>query len=138
MAPKSTKKKGSTSTPAGPHPDLEPALGRSTVLNLEGLDKVLPALAADTNEWKATSAWPASKRPADLAVTEIPIFIHALAAGLVPPFSDFFNAILSHYQILVLHLDPGSITLLSTFAFLCEAMVGIFPSVALFRHFFSL
>jgi hypothetical protein len=108
------------------------------VLNSEGLDKVLPVLAAITNESGATPAWPASKRPADLAVTEIPIFIHALVAGLVPPFSDFFNAILSHYQILVLHLDPGSVTLLSTFAFLCEAMVGIIPSVALFRHFFSL
>jgi hypothetical protein len=56
MAPKSTKKKGMTSAPAGPRPDLEPALGRSMVLNLEGLDKVLPALAAVTNEWKTTSA----------------------------------------------------------------------------------
>ena len=29
-------------------------------------------------------------------------------------------------------------TLLAVFAFLCEAMVGITPSLALLRHFFSL
>ena len=45
---------------------------------------------------------------------------------------------LSHYQIHMMHLGPESITLLSVFAFVCEAMVGIPPSVALLRHFFSL
>ena len=45
---------------------------------------------------------------------------------------------LSHYQINVLHLNPQSIILLTAFAFVCEAMVGIAPSVALLRHFFSL
>ena len=55
-----------------------------------------------------------------------------------PPFSTFFNAVLSHYQINMLHLDPQSIILLVVFAFVCEAMVGIAPSVALLRHFFSL
>ena len=38
----------------------------------------------------------------------------------------------------MLHLDPQSVTLLAVFAFVCEAMVGIAPSVALLRHFFSL
>jgi hypothetical protein len=73
-----------------------------------------------------------------MEATEIPIYLHALLAGLVPPFSNFFYAILSHYQIQALHLDPASIILLATFAFLCEAMVGVPPSVALFCHFFSL
>ena len=45
---------------------------------------------------------------------------------------------LSHYQIHELHLDPGSIVLLSAFPFPCEAFMGIAPSVALLRHFFSL
>lgn len=45
---------------------------------------------------------------------------------------------LSHYQIHMLHLDPQSISLLAIFAFDCEAMVGIAPSVALLCHFFSL
>ena len=37
-----------------------------------------------------------------------------------------------------MHLGPESITLLAVFAFVCEAMIGIPPSVALLRHFFSL
>ena len=35
-------------------------------------------------------------------------------------------------------MDPRSVILLAVFAFLCEAMVGITPSMALFRHFFLL
>ena len=57
---------------------------------------------------------------------------------MIPPFSAFFNAVLSHYQINMLHLDPQSIILLTVFAFVCEVMVGIAPSVALLCHFFSL
>ena len=45
---------------------------------------------------------------------------------------------LSHYQIHMMHLGPDSITLLAVFAFVCEAVVGIIPSVALLRHFFAL
>ena len=39
---------------SGPTNETEPALGWSIVVNLEGLDKVLPVIAADSNEWKAT------------------------------------------------------------------------------------
>ena len=83
-------------------------------------------------------AWPASLSSMARAVIEIPIFIDALWAGLLPPFSAFFNAVLEHYQIHMLHLDPQAMTLLAVFAFVCEGMVGIAPSVALPRHFFSL
>ena len=107
------------------------------VINQEGLAKVQPTLA-DPNEWKVMMAWPASWAMIDMEATEIPIHLHALWAGLIPPFSDFFNALLSHYQVNALHLDPQSITLLAVFAFICEAMVGIAPSVALLRHFFLL
>ena len=59
-------------------------------------------------------------------------------ASLIPPFSAFFNDVLSHYQVQALHLDPRFIILLAVFTFVCEAMVGIAPSGALLRHFFSL
>ena len=72
------------------------------------------------------------------AATEVPLIIDALWAGLIPPFFAFFKAVIEHYQIHMLHLDPQSVTLLTVFAFVCEAMVGISPSVALLRHFFSL
>ena len=83
-------------------------------------------------------ARPASWSVGDMSATEIPIHLHALFVGLIPPFSPFLNAIISHYQLHMLHLDPRSIILLAIFTFLCEAMVGIAPSVALFRHFFLL
>ena len=138
MAPKPRKKKGKPLAPAGPPPALEPALEQSTVINEEGLDKVRHVLAADSNEGRATAVCPASWRTREMSATEIPIYLHALLAGLIPPFSPFFNAVMSHYQIHLLHLDPRSVILLAVFAFLCEAMVGITPSVALFRHFFLL
>ena len=31
--------------------------------------------------------------------TEVPIHLHALWAGLMPPFSDFFNAVLITFNI---------------------------------------
>lgn len=62
----------------------------------------------------------------------------SIVAGPVPPFSDFFYAVLRHYRLQALHLHPNSVLLLSTFAFYCEAYVEVMPSVALLRHFFFL
>ena len=138
MAPKQADKgKKPLPTPSAP-PAVKPALRRPLVLNDEAMDKVHPMLASCFNEWGETVACPASRTRIARAATEVPIFIDALWAGLIPPFSAFFNAVLEHYQIHMLHLDPQSATLLAVFALLCEAMVGIAPSVALFRHFFSL
>jgi hypothetical protein len=57
---------------------------------------------------------------------------------LLPPFSPFFLAILETYGIQAIHLHPKSITLLAVFAYAYEAWIGIKPSVAYFRHLFSL
>ena len=124
-------------SPCSP-PSAAPAVDRSIIVNREGLDKVSSALATIFNECGRTTAWPASRFSIDRIITEVPYFVDALWAGLIPPFSDFFNAVLSHYQIHMMHLGPDSITLLAVFAFVCEAMVGIIPSVALLRHFFAL
>jgi hypothetical protein len=136
MAP--PRKRIKLATVAGQGTAAEPALGRSTVINEEGLDKICPMVASVFNEWGATKIWPASRPALDLEVTTIRIHIPALLSGLVPPFSDFFNAVLGHYQVHLLHIDPKTILLLSALAFLCEAFVGVSPSVALLRHFFSL
>ena len=115
-------------------PPCPPPLAAPT----EGLGKVSLALATIFNECGRTTALPASRFSIDRIITEVPYFVNALWVGLIPPFSDFFNAVLSHYQIHMMHLGPDSITLLAVFAFVCEAMVGILPSVALLRHFFAL
>ncbi|KAE8792796.1 hypothetical protein D1007_32666 [Hordeum vulgare] len=67
-----------------------------------------------------------------------PFFLHSIYTGLVPPFSRFFTAVLDHYGIQALHLQPNSMLLLSVFAFYYEASVGMQTSFALLRHFFSL
>jgi hypothetical protein len=59
-------------------------------------------------------------------------------AGLVPPFSPFFLAILETYGIQAIHLHPKSVILLAVFTYACEAWIGIKPSVAYFHHLFSL
>ena len=69
--------------------------------------------------------------PETLAENFYPFFLHSIFAGLVPPFSSFFYAILNHYGLHALHLHPNSILLLSIFTFYCEAFVGVMPSVAL-------
>ena len=119
-------------------PAAVPTVNRSIILNPEALDKVHSALASIFNECGRTIVWPASRAFLARTVTEVRFFADALWAGLIPPFSAFFNAVLSHYQIHMMHLGPESITLLAVFAFVCEAMIGIPPFVALLRHFFSL
>ncbi|KAE8814163.1 hypothetical protein D1007_08587 [Hordeum vulgare] len=78
-------------------PALEPALGRSTVLNREELDKVLPMIAIDSNEWGPTNMWSSSRPLAKLDATIIAIHRPALFSDPLSPFSDFFNIVLSHY-----------------------------------------
>src|SRR5664279_2030701 len=141
-----TPRKDGSSSRRGKEPVVEAAepaapkraLQRSRLANEEAVNKVRYLAAAETNEWGATTLRPGSTRPADLAVTEYPFFLHTLFAGLVPPFSSFFLAVLEHYQIHPLHLQPNSVTVLSIFAFLCEAYVGVKPSVELLRCFYSL
>ncbi|KAE8771047.1 hypothetical protein D1007_57111 [Hordeum vulgare] len=85
--------------PATPRPALE----RSAVVNLEGLENVRLVVATNSNEWG-------------------------------PPRFGWAHGLGIH----AIHLDPCSLILLSAFTFLCEAFVGVTPSVALLRHFFSL
>ncbi|KAE8769715.1 hypothetical protein D1007_58646 [Hordeum vulgare] len=108
------------------------------IVNLEGLEKVRLVVVAGSNEWGATRMLLGSWPRGEVVTPAITLHIHALLAGVLPPFSNFLITVLSLYQIHVLLLDPRAFVLLLAFAFLCEAFVGITPSVALIRHFFSL
>ena len=79
-----------------------------------------------------------SAHPEARGSTFYPLFVSAIAAGLVPPFSEFFLSVLRHYDLQALHLHPNSVLLLAIFAYYCEAHVGVQPLVALMRHYFSL
>ncbi|KAE8816065.1 hypothetical protein D1007_06386 [Hordeum vulgare] len=73
----------------------------------------------------------------EVSATSIALHLRALFSGLLPQFSEFFNAVLAHYRIDALHLHPRYVLLLSSFSFLCEDFLGVPPSVSLFQHFFS-
>lgn len=119
------------------HPNsLQPALPCSRIVNVEGLDKVRHLVGGQNNEWGETRLKVAGTRESD--ATDAPIFVVFFAAGLVPPISAFFCAVLEHYQIHLLHLRPNAILTLSLFAHLCEAFVGVMLSLQLFRHFSSM
>jgi hypothetical protein len=90
------------------------------------------------NEWGATHIWHGRAPQDTLPVTAQPFFLFSVFAGLVPLFSPFLLVILETYGIQAVHLHPKSITLLVVFAYACEAWIGIKPSVAYFRHLFSL
>ena len=66
-----------------------------------------------------------SATPEGQGSTFYPIFVSAIAAGLVPPFCEFFFSVLRHYKLQALHLHPNSVFLLAIFAYYCEAHVGV-------------
>ena len=141
MAPKraSHEQKGKAAAQAGTSAaargkSLTRAMPQTRVAG-EAIARVQHLVAASSNEHGVTEMRPAGSR---LGEGFYPVFIHTLYAGLVPPFSDFLLAILETYQIQLLHLHPNSILILAIFAFFCEAYIGIRPSVALFRSFYSL
>ena len=121
MASDQTEKGKKPLSSAELRPAIEPVVGVSLVLNQEAMDKVRPMLASSFNELGKTVAWPASCARIDRTAIEVPFFIDALWAGLVPPFSAFFNDVLAHHQIHMLHLDPQSVTLLAIFALFARA-----------------
>ncbi|KAE8787389.1 hypothetical protein D1007_38662 [Hordeum vulgare] len=104
----------------------------------ENLGPVVLLVASETNEGRATSIWSGLATSGSLVKTAYPFFLHNIYVGLVPPFSSFFYAIISHYQIQALHLQPNSILLMAIFAFYCEAFMGVRFPVALLSHFLSL
>jgi hypothetical protein len=110
----------------------------SRIKSSRKLQTIREMVGSNNNEWGATRIWHGRAPRDTLAVTVQPFFLFSIFAGLVPPFSPFFLAILETYGIQAIHLHPKSITLLAVFAYACEAWIGIKPSVAYFRHLFSL
>jgi hypothetical protein len=65
------------------------------------------------------------------------VFLCFLVAGMVPPMSLFLHAMQSTYSAVLAHLHPNALLTLAIFQYLCEAFVGVCPSVVLFRVFFE-
>jgi hypothetical protein len=54
------------------------------------------------------------------------------------PASTFLHRFLHYFGISLNHLTPNVVLHLSVFVHLCEAFIGIVPSIFLFRFFFRL
>jgi hypothetical protein len=102
------------------------------------LQTIREMVGSNNNEWGATRIWHGRAPQDTLPMMAQLFFLFSVFAGLVPPFSPFFLAILETYEIQAVHLHPKSVTLLAVFAYACEAWIGIKPSVAYFCHLFSL
>jgi hypothetical protein len=94
-------------------------------------------VAEETNEHGATLLMDA-KDAGPRTRLDMRIFACFLMAGVVPPLSSFLRAILEEYGLLLSQLHPNSLLALSIFQYLCEAFVGVHPSVALFRHYYNM
>ena len=76
-------------------------------------------------------------RPYD-GTLEIVIFWDFVEHGLAVSISDFFQALLHFWEILLHHLTPQSILHLSIFTHLSEAFLGVLPHFHFFQYFFYL
>ena len=103
-------------------------------LNAPDTNRLALSAASAWNEHGATVCHPASFNA--LEPGDARIFACFVVAGLVPPMSLFFHAVLATYGLHVSHIHPNAMVTLAMFQHCCEAFVGINPSVALFRHFF--
>ncbi|CAM0913026.1 unnamed protein product [Alopecurus aequalis] len=65
------------------------------------------------------------------------IYAHALEAGLHFPLPAFFSEVLSYFGVAPGQLTPNGWRVLVCFVVLCRS-AGVPPSVAVFRHFFTL
>jgi len=87
-----------------------------------------------------TAAHPATKvRAASPGAKpgEYPFFADYFWCGLCPPYSEFFVDIMYTFGFQLLDFTPNAVMCMSIFAYLCENFVGVHPSTALFRHYFT-
>ena len=74
-------------------------------------------MAVEGNEKGDTKLQAGSTEPEDKGSTFYPFFMNTIVTGLVPPFSNFFYAVLRHYRLQALHLHPNFVLLLLIFAY---------------------
>jgi hypothetical protein len=135
MAPRGTT--GAARSSEAALPPAAPLLDSRIKSNRE-LQTVREMVESKNSEWAATRIWHGRTPRETLPTMAQPFFLFSVFARMVPPFSPFLLAIQETYGIQAIHLHPRSVALLAVFAYACEAWIDIKPSVAYFRHLFSL
>ena len=65
------------------------------------------------------------------------VFCSHCLCGIGLPASAFFRSFLDFYQLQPHHLTPNTVVLLSAFVTLCEAYLGVLPTLELWGEFFQ-
>jgi hypothetical protein len=110
----------------------------SRVKSNRELQTIREMVGSKNSEWGTTRIWHSWTPREALPTMAHPFFLFSVFAGMVPPFFPFLLAILETYGIQAIHLHHKSVALLAVFAYAYEAWISIKPSVAYFRHLFSL
>ncbi|GJN38800.1 hypothetical protein PR202_gb27875 [Eleusine coracana subsp. coracana] len=135
-APHGGASRASSATRGDRAADLLPA---SVFRSDASLDRVRPFLVVDPRDPDLHAFRPATMTMSpNEDVGEIVTFTLFVLAGLVPPFFDFIMEFLLSYSLRMTHLGPNAVITMAVFAHLCEAFVGVVPSVDVFRRFFKL
>jgi hypothetical protein len=100
----------------------------------KGAELLTRYVADGTNEGVPTIIAHASKA-VGCEARGVRVFLCFLVAGMDPMTSLFLHAALSMYGVVLAHLHPNALLTLAIFQYLCEAFVGVHPSVVLFRVF---
>ena len=95
------------------------------------LEHLAQFIAGQVSEAGATVLKDASTLESSVDSHDVPIFDVFILAGVVPPMSEFYHAVIATYALHLLHLHPHAVALLAIFQHFCEGFVGVIPTVAL-------
>ena len=86
---------------------------------VESITEALASLDEDFFDAHGVIALPATEEPSD---GDAIIFHDFCAAGLIPPFSEFFMAVLETYGLHMLHLHPNAVVIFLSSPFFAKPM----------------
>jgi hypothetical protein len=64
-------------------------------------------------------------------------FESQLVAGLGLPLRKFLSSIMNYLECSLVHLNPNTVSALTSFVMLCESWLGIPPDTSLFWYYYS-
>ena len=91
------KRNKSAGSASGSASSLDAALEESSIIREEDYSEVQPFLSSSHNEHGPMRIWARSTMARTLSKSCYPFYLYSISVGLVPPFSEFFYAILEHY-----------------------------------------
>jgi hypothetical protein len=102
----------------------------------QGLEQLAGYVADESNE-RALTILAHASRAVDREPRDVRVFFCFLVMEMIPLMLLFLHVALPTYGMVLVHLHPSALLTLVIFQYLCEAFVGVRPSMPLFRVFFE-